>query len=134
VGYFAFAIGILVAGLTAFYSWRVAFFTFNGHARWTPEDLEHHWHNRDHAHDGHDDHHDHDDHQHHHDHNLRAAYLHVIADAAVSVLAIIGLLAGRQLGRVWMDPAMGRVGPVRIARWSVGVAKVTGRGLPAPFP
>lgn len=50
MGYFAFAIGILVAGLTAFYSWRVAFFTFNGHARWTPEDLEHHWHNRDHAH------------------------------------------------------------------------------------
>jgi len=48
MGYFAFTIGILVAGLTAFYSWRVAFFTFNGHARWTPEDLEHHWHNRDH--------------------------------------------------------------------------------------
>jgi NADH-quinone oxidoreductase subunit L len=56
VGYFAFTIGILVAGLTAFYSWRVAFFTFNGHARWTPEDLEHHWHNRDHAHDALDDH------------------------------------------------------------------------------
>jgi NADH-quinone oxidoreductase subunit L len=56
IGWFAFIIGILVAGLTAFYSWRVAFFTFNGHARWTSEDLEHHWHNRDHAHDGHDDH------------------------------------------------------------------------------
>jgi NADH-quinone oxidoreductase subunit L len=57
MGYFAFTIGILVAGLTAFYSWRVAFFTFNGHARWTSEDLEHHWHNRDHAHDAvHDDH------------------------------------------------------------------------------
>jgi len=57
MGYFAFFIGILVAGLTAFYSWRVAFFTFNGHARWTSEDLEHHWHNRDHAHDAvHDDH------------------------------------------------------------------------------
>jgi NADH-quinone oxidoreductase subunit L len=56
-GYFAFVVGIFVAGLTAFYSWRVAFFTFNGHARWTPEDLEHHWHNRDHAHDdAHGDH------------------------------------------------------------------------------
>ncbi|ODT87984.1 NADH-quinone oxidoreductase subunit L [Phenylobacterium sp. SCN 70-31] len=54
VGYFAFFIGVLVAGLTAFYSWRLAFFTFNGHARWTSEDLEHHWHNR--------DHHTHDDH------------------------------------------------------------------------
>jgi NADH-quinone oxidoreductase subunit L len=51
MGYFAFVVGIFVAGLTAFYSWRVAFFTFNGHARWTSEDLEHHWHNRDHAHD-----------------------------------------------------------------------------------
>ncbi|MFZ5719989.1 MAG: NADH-quinone oxidoreductase subunit L [Pseudomonadota bacterium] len=56
MGYFAFVIGIFVAGLTAFYSWRVAFFTFNGHARWTSEDLEHHWHNRDHAHGAHDDH------------------------------------------------------------------------------
>jgi NADH-quinone oxidoreductase subunit L len=50
VGYFAFVIGVFVAGLTAFYSWRLAFFTFNGHARWTSEDLEHHWHNRDHDH------------------------------------------------------------------------------------
>ncbi|WP_430418620.1 NADH-quinone oxidoreductase subunit L [Phenylobacterium sp.] len=63
MGYFAFFIGILVAGLTAFYSWRVAFFTFNGHARWTSEDLEHHWHNRDHAHDDHA-HGAHDDHAH----------------------------------------------------------------------
>jgi NADH-quinone oxidoreductase subunit L len=53
LGYFAFVIGVFVAGLTAFYSWRVAFFTFNGHARWTSEDLEHHWHNRDHGHDDH---------------------------------------------------------------------------------
>ncbi|HEX4110950.1 MAG TPA: NADH-quinone oxidoreductase subunit L, partial [Stellaceae bacterium] len=57
IGYFAFVMGVFVAGLTAFYSWRLAFFTFNGHARWTSEDLEHHWHNRDHAHgEGHDDH------------------------------------------------------------------------------
>jgi NADH-quinone oxidoreductase subunit L len=56
MGYFAFVTGVFVAGLTAFYSWRVAFFTFNGTARWTSEDLEHHWHNRDHA----------DDHSHAH--------------------------------------------------------------------
>jgi NADH-quinone oxidoreductase subunit L len=78
MGYFAFVIGVFVAGLTAFYSWRLAFFTFNGHARWTSEDLEHHWHNRDHAH-GHDDHATHaqiethdeplaDDHAHGHGH------------------------------------------------------------------
>jgi NADH-quinone oxidoreductase subunit L len=53
MGYFAFVIGVFVAALTAFYSWRVAFFTFNGHARWTSEDLEHHWHNRDHETHGH---------------------------------------------------------------------------------
>ncbi|WP_293906980.1 NADH-quinone oxidoreductase subunit L [Phenylobacterium sp.] len=51
LGYFAFVMAVFVAGLTAFYSWRLAFFTFNGHARWTSEDLEHHWHNRDHVHD-----------------------------------------------------------------------------------
>jgi NADH-quinone oxidoreductase subunit L len=56
MGYFAFVIGVFVACLTAFYSWRVAFFTFNGTARWTSEDLEHHWHNRDHDAHGHDDH------------------------------------------------------------------------------
>ena len=59
LGWFAFVIGVFVAGLTAFYSWRLAFFTFNGKARWTSEDLEQHWHNRDHhveAHGAHDDH------------------------------------------------------------------------------
>jgi NADH-quinone oxidoreductase subunit L len=60
MGYFAWVNGVFVAGLTAFYSWRLAFFTFNGHARWTSEDLEHHWHNRseahDHVHGAHDDH------------------------------------------------------------------------------
>ena len=58
IGYFAFVMGVFVALLTAFYSWRLAFFTFNGHARWTSEDLEHHWHNRDHG-DAHDDGHAH---------------------------------------------------------------------------
>ena len=53
---FAFVVGIFVAGLTSFYSWRLAFFTFNGHARWTSEDLEQHWHNRDHDHAHGDDH------------------------------------------------------------------------------
>lgn len=59
------------------------------------------------------------DHDHaHHDHNLRAAYFHVLADALTSVLAIAALLAGRFLGWVWLDPAIGIVGAVIIARWS----------------
>jgi cation diffusion facilitator family transporter len=94
------------------------------------DDHQHPGHEHGHAHDDHDDHHhDHDAHQHHHDHNLRAAYLHVIADAAVSILAIIGLVAGRQLGWVWMDPTMGLIGALVIARWSVGLLRVTGAVL-----
>ncbi|WP_342250698.1 CDF family Co(II)/Ni(II) efflux transporter DmeF [Sphingomonas sp. OTU376] len=73
-----------------------------------------------HQHHGHDHHHhDHGHHHHHgHDNNLRSAYVHVLADALTSVLAIAALLAGRYLGWAWMDPAMGIVGAVVIARWS----------------
>jgi len=58
--------------------------------------------------------------QDHHDHalNLRAAYVHVLADAAVSILAVIGLVTARQLGWLWMDAAMGIVGALVIANWS----------------
>jgi cation diffusion facilitator family transporter len=70
-----------------------------------------------------DDHqgHDHFAHEHahvHRDHNLRAAFVHVIADAAVSVLVIVGLFAGRVFGWVWMDPVMGLVATVVILSWS----------------
>jgi cation diffusion facilitator family transporter len=72
-----------------------------------------------HDHAAHDHHGDHDHHHHHgHDSNLRAAYFHVLADALTSVLAIVGLLAGRSLGWLWMDPLVGLVGAVVIARWS----------------
>lgn len=79
-----------------------------------------HDHRHTHAHnDLHDDH----DHVHgnahvHRDHNLRAAFIHVMADAAVSVLVIIGLVAGRLFGWVWMDPLMGLVATVVILSWS----------------
>jgi cation diffusion facilitator family transporter len=62
-------------------------------------------------------------HHHHYDHNLRAAYAHVLADALTSLLAIAALLAGRLFGWVWMDPAMGLVGAVIIAHWSVGLLR-----------
>lgn len=61
----------------------------------------------------------------HHDHNLRAAYLHVIADAMTSVLAIIALTTGKYFGWVWMDPIMGIVGSVVIAKWSYGLLRDT---------
>lgn len=72
-----------------------------------------------------------DDHAHaqaghgHHDHNLRAAYLHVLADALTSVTAIVALLTGKYFGWVWMDPVMGLVGSAVIARWSVGLLRDT---------
>ena len=75
-----------------------------------------------------DHHHGHaDDHQHdhHHDHNIRSAYLHVLADAITSVLAIAGLLAGRFYGWIWMDPLMGVVGALVIAHWSWGLVRST---------
>ncbi|MGE7961923.1 CDF family Co(II)/Ni(II) efflux transporter DmeF [Pseudomonas sp. NPDC089918] len=65
--------------------------------------------------------HDHHDHSHHHDNNLRSAYLHVLADALTSVLAIVALLAGRYLGWVWLDPVMGIVGAIVIAKWAYGL-------------
>ncbi len=75
---------------------------------------------------GHDHHHHHhhEDH-HHHDHNLRAAYLHVLADALTSLLAIVALLCGKALGWVWMDALMGVVGALVIAKWSLGLIRET---------
>ncbi|MFH1489748.1 MAG: CDF family Co(II)/Ni(II) efflux transporter DmeF [Pseudomonadota bacterium] len=65
----------------------------------------------------------------HADHNLSAAYLHVIADALTSLLAIVALTAGRFLGWIWMDPLMGIVGAAVICRWSYGLLKDTSRIL-----
>jgi cation diffusion facilitator family transporter len=79
----------------------------------------------DHGHHGHDHRHGHDHHHHHHHHdnNLRSAYFHVLADALTSVLAIAALLAGRYLGWVWLDPVMGIVGAIVIAKWAVGLTR-----------
>ena len=75
----------------------------------------------------HEHHHGHD--HHHHDHNLKAAYLHVLADALTSFLAIGALLAGKYWGANWLDPTMGIVGAVLVARWSFGLLRETGRVL-----
>ena len=63
---------------------------------------------------------------HHRDNNMRAAIIHVIADAAVSVLVIAGLLMARAFGWLWMDPFAGLVGAVVIANWSFGLLRDTG--------
>ena len=72
-----------------------------------------------------EDHHDHD----RKDHNLRSAYLHVLADALTSVLAVLALLAGKYLGQQWLDPFMGLVGAALVVRWSLGLLRSSARVL-----
>ncbi|MDO9641203.1 MAG: CDF family Co(II)/Ni(II) efflux transporter DmeF [Pseudotabrizicola sp.] len=103
------------------------------------DDHSHHQgHSHHHAHDhGHG--HGHNDHDHDHgaaatragdrDNNLRAAYLHVLADALTSVLAIAALLAGRSYGWVWLDPVIGIVGALVILSWSWGLLRDSGSVL-----
>lgn len=80
--------------------------------------------------DNHHDHgHHHDHHGHNHDLNLRSAYLHVLADAATSVLAIIALVAGKLWGASWLDPTMGIVGGILVSVWAAGLLRDTGRIL-----
>jgi len=107
---FAEATVIAIIGLTV----NVAsIFLLGGHG--------HHHHGHDHPH----DHHDGGDHHHGHDNNMRSAYMHVVADAFTSLLAIAALLGGRYLGWVWLDPAMGVVGAVVIALWSWSLMRDT---------
>ena len=108
------ALGVAVIGLAV-----------NLVSAWLLFDEEHH-----HGHDRHD--HDHErGHRHHrsHDTNIRAAYLHVLADALTSILAIVALLVGRFQGWVWLDPVIGIVGALVIARWSVGLMRSAGAVL-----
>jgi cation diffusion facilitator family transporter len=96
--------------------------------------VHHHDHDHDHEHDHQGDHEptrssrgaaDGAEYDHAHDHNLRAAYFHVLADALTSFTAIFALLAGRYFDAVWLDPVMGIVGSLLVARWSVGLLKDT---------
>jgi len=98
---------------------------------WLLKDGHHHDHGHDHGHPHHEHAHGHDDHtQHgHHDLNLRSAYMHVLADAATSVLAIIALFGGKIWGASWLDPVMGLVGAVLVSAWAYGLLRDTGRVL-----
>jgi len=102
------AIGIAVLGLLV-----------NLACAWLLKDGHHH----------HDHHHDEDHHHGHQDLNLRSAYLHVVADAATSILAIAALMGGLLWGFAWLDPLMGIVGSVLVAVWAVGLLRATSRVL-----
>lgn len=84
--------------------------------------VQSHDHDHEHSH-GHSHNHSHED------HNLKAAYLHVIADALTSVLAIIALLAGKFYNAVWLDPAVGIVGGIVVSKWAIGLLSSTGKIL-----
>jgi cation diffusion facilitator family transporter len=91
---------------------------------WLLHDEDHHGHDHEHHHD-----HDHKHHHHHHDTNHRAAYIHVLADALTSVLAIVALVSGRYLGLTWLDPVMGIVGAIVILAWSRSLVRSAGAVL-----
>ena len=125
------ALGLLVNIASA---WLLAGGHHHGHEHGLGHSHGHghsHVHAHDHPHDHeHDDdhHHSHEDHdrRHHRDNNMRAAVIHVAADAAVSVLVIAGLLLARTFGWLWMDPLAGLIGALVIASWSVGLIRDTG--------
>jgi cation diffusion facilitator family transporter len=111
-------VGLLVNGGSA---WLLAATPHHhGHEEGQDDDDHDHDHDDDHDH-GH--HHDHHHHHHHHDHNLRAAYLHVLADALTSVLAIAALLAAKYYDARWLDPVMGILGAILVANWSLGLMR-----------
>ena len=101
------AIGIAIVGLLV-----------NLICAWLLKDDHHHHHG-----------HEHHEHEHHHDLNQRSAYLHVVTDAATSVLAILALIGGKLWGADWLDPVMGLVGAVLVAAWAYGLLRDTGRVL-----
>jgi cation diffusion facilitator family transporter len=88
-----------------------------------------HHHHHHHGHDGHHGHHGHHGHSDATDNNFRAAYLHVLADALTSVLAIAALLIGSFYGTIWLDPVMGIVGALVIANWSWSLIRQAGSVL-----
>ncbi|EZO93594.1 CDF family iron/cobalt efflux transporter AitP [Pseudomonas aeruginosa] len=106
---------MLVAALGLLVNLACAWLLRDGHA--------HHGHGHSHHH------HDHDHHAHRHDLNLRAAYLHVLADAATSLLAIVALAGGLLWNAAWLDPLMGIVGAVLVSVWACGLIRQSSRVL-----
>ncbi|WP_070332996.1 CDF family iron/cobalt efflux transporter AitP [Pseudomonas aeruginosa] len=110
---------MLVAALGLLVNLAFAWLLRDGHA--------HHGHGHSHHH--HHHHHHHDHHAHRHDLNLRAAYLHVLADAATSLLAIVALAGGLLWNAAWLDPLMGIVGAVLVSVWACGLIRQSSRVL-----
>ena len=93
------------------------------------EDNHEHEHEHEHGHDHEEHSHQHDEDPGRTDHNLWSAYLHVLADALTSLLAIFALLGAKYFGQVWLDPFMGVVGAILIVRWSWGLLRASAHVL-----
>ncbi|EPK9717470.1 cation transporter [Pseudomonas aeruginosa] len=115
---------MLVAALGLLVNLACAWLLRDGHAHHGHGHSHHHHHHHHHHHD-----HDHDHHAHRHDLNLRAAYLHVLADAATSLLAIVALAGGLLWNAAWLDPLMGIVGAVLVSVWACGLIRQSSRVL-----
>ncbi|MDY1242174.1 CDF family iron/cobalt efflux transporter AitP [Pseudomonas aeruginosa] len=115
---------MLVAALGLLVNLACAWLLRDGHAHHGHVHSHHHHHHHHHDHD-----HDHDHHAHRHDLNLRAAYLHVLADAATSLLAIVALAGGLLWNAAWLDPLMGIVGAVLVSVWACGLIRQSSRVL-----
>jgi cation diffusion facilitator family transporter len=111
---------IVVAILGLLVNLLCAFILGRAHDHGPAHDSHHHHHDHGHQHHGH---------HHHHDLNLKSAYIHVISDAATSVLAIIALVGGLMYGWSWLDPVMGIVGALLVALWAKGLIVDTGKIL-----
>ena len=126
--YYDVAIVIAVVGLVV--NLICAWLLKDNHSHHGHDHGHQHAHHYDHSHHDNSHHgHDHHGHEHHDDLNQKAAYLHVLADAATSVLAIIALLAGKYFQLNWLDPVLGIVGSVLVAVWAYGLIKSTARIL-----
>ncbi|MCT1046829.1 CDF family iron/cobalt efflux transporter AitP [Pseudomonas aeruginosa] len=115
---------MLVAALGLLVNLACAWLLRDGHAHHGHGHSHHH-----HPHHHHHHHHHHDHHAHRHDLNLRAAYLHVLADAATSLLAIVALAGGLLWNAAWLDPLMGIVGAVLVSVWACGLIRQSSRVL-----
>jgi cation diffusion facilitator family transporter len=116
----AIAIAVIGLGVNALCAWWL-----RGHHDGEGRHAHAHAHAHPHVH-NHDSSHDH---AHHHDLNVRSAYMHVLADAATSVLAIVALLGGRFFGASWLDPVMGLVGAVLVSAWAWNLLRDSGKIL-----
>ncbi|MCH8684087.1 CDF family Co(II)/Ni(II) efflux transporter DmeF [Pedomonas mirosovicensis] len=121
----AISVAILGLAVNLVSAWLLHGGHEHGHSHGHHHGHDHHDHHHDHGHEHDHAHHGHEGGEHHKDHNITAAYVHVLADALTSVLAIAALVVGMTVGWTWLDALIGLLGAVVIARWSFSLMRST---------